>query len=72
MPKPRITKGEYEHFKGNHYEVLGLAKHSETLEELVLYKALYGKGEMWVRPIKSFLEKVEKDGKKVKRFKLVK
>jgi hypothetical protein len=72
MPKSRITKGEYEHFKGNHYEVLGVAKHSETLEELVLYKALYGKGDIWVRPVKSFLEKVEKDGKKIKRFKLVK
>lgn len=68
---PRITKGEYEHFKGKHYEVLGLVKHSETLEELVLYKALYGKEDMWARPIKNFLEKVEKDGKKVKRFRLL-
>jgi len=63
--------GKYEHYKGGQYEVLGIAKHSETLEELVVYKALYGQGELWVRPLKMFLEEVEFKGKKVPRFKYV-
>ena len=61
--------GKYKHYKGKYYEVLGLAKHSESLEDLVIYKALYGKHQMWVRPLKNFKEKVEVDGKKVSRFK---
>ncbi|KKQ23783.1 MAG: hypothetical protein US35_C0001G0027 [Parcubacteria group bacterium GW2011_GWA2_37_10] len=63
--------GKYEHYEGKQYEVLGIAKHSETLEEFVVYKALYGEGELWVRPLKIFLEEVESNGKKVKRFKYI-
>ncbi|MEK7180876.1 MAG: DUF1653 domain-containing protein [Patescibacteria group bacterium] len=63
-----IKVGKYRHFKGNEYEVIGVAKHSETLEEFVVYRALYGGGELWVRPKEMFLEKVNKDGKSVSRF----
>ena len=61
--------GKYKHYKGKEYEVIGLAKHSETLEELVVYKALYGEDALWVRPLKMFEEEVEIDGQKVPRFK---
>lgn len=64
----QIKKGIYRHFKGNEYEVLHLAKDSETLQTLVVYKALYGAGEVWVRPLKMFTETVEKDGKILPRF----
>ena len=64
-----LKLGKYRHFKGKEYEVVGLAKHSETLEEMVVYRALYGKKQIWVRPLKMFLEKVKKDGKKAPRFK---
>ncbi len=60
--------GKYRHFKGGEYEVLGLVKHSETLEELILYKALYGEEGMWVRPKDMFFDEKEIDGKMVKRF----
>ncbi len=63
-----IELGRYRHFKGNEYEVLGVVRHSETLEELVLYKALYGEGGTWVRPIAMWNEEVERDGKTFKRF----
>ena len=63
-----MEKGIYRHFKGNKYEVLGTAKHSETLEEMVIYKALYGNHDIWVRPVSMWDEVVELDGKKVKRF----
>ena len=66
-----IKYGKYRHFKGNLYEVVGFAKHSETLEELVVYKALYGKGELWVRPASMWNETVERDGKTFKRFTFV-
>ncbi|MGN1053206.1 MAG: DUF1653 domain-containing protein, partial [Candidatus Scatosoma sp.] len=59
-----VKKGRYRHFKGNEYEVLGTAKHSETLEEMVVYRALYGAGEVWVRPAKMWNETVEVNGKK--------
>ncbi|MBW2969642.1 DUF1653 domain-containing protein [Candidatus Woesearchaeota archaeon] len=65
-----VKPGKYKHYKGNEYEVIGTAKHSETLEELVVYKALYGEGQIWVRPKKMFLEEVEVNGQKVPRFKL--
>ena len=52
----------YRHFKGNTYEVLAVAKHSETLEELVVYRALYGEGAVWVRPLVEFLDTVTRDG----------
>ena len=60
--------GIYKHFKGNKYEVIGVAKHSETLEEMVVYKALYGDGGIWVRPISMWDEEVLHEGKKKKRF----
>jgi hypothetical protein len=65
--------GKYRHYKGKLYEVIGTAHHSETLEELVVYRALYespdfGKDALWVRPKAMFLEEVEVDGKKVPRF----
>lgn len=63
-----VAPGRYRHFKGNEYEVLGVGHHSETLEELVVYRALYGERKLWVRPLSSFLESVERDGKKVHRF----
>ncbi len=64
-----IPLGKYKHFKGNLYEVIGIAKHSETLEKLVVYKALYEKEhKLWVRPLKMFLETIIRDGKTFKRF----
>ncbi|MDP2873701.1 MAG: DUF1653 domain-containing protein [bacterium] len=66
-----IKLGIYEHYKGKKYLVLGVAKHSETLEDLVVYVTLYEneKSAMWVRPLAMFLEEVEVEGKKVPRFK---
>ncbi|MBI2175808.1 DUF1653 domain-containing protein [Candidatus Woesearchaeota archaeon] len=66
-----VKTGRYRHYKGNEYEVIGVAKHSETLEELVVYRALYGDHALWVRPKKMFSEMVEVDGKKVPRFQLI-
>lgn len=56
-----IPKGKYRHFKGGLYEVVGRAKHSETLEEMVVYRALYGQGELWVRPAAMWLEEVDRE-----------
>ena len=66
-----IKPGKYRHFKGNEYEVIGVAKNSETLEELVVYRALYGEHSLWVRPKAMFTEKVKVDGKEVPRFQLI-
>lgn len=63
-----FEKGIYRHFKGNKYQLLDVAKHSETLEEMVVYKALYGDGGVWVRPASMWDEEVEFEGKIVKRF----
>ncbi len=63
-----IKTGKYRHYKGNEYEVLFLAKHSETLETMVVYRALYGEGEVWVRPASMWNETITKDEKTVKRF----
>ncbi len=63
-----IKPGKYQHFKGKFYEVIGTAQHSETLEEYVVYKALYGEQKIWIRPAKMFTEIVEKDGKQIPRF----
>ena len=63
-----IKLGKYRHFKGNLYEVIGVARHSETLEEMVVYRALYGEGELWVRPVAMFKDTVSRDGKEIKRF----
>ena len=61
----------FRHFKGNLYRLEGFAQDSETLEEMVVYRALYGDGGLWVRPAKMFFETVERDGKTMKRFELV-
>jgi len=68
----KLKLGKYKHYKGNYYDVVGVAKHSETLEELVVYRALYGECGLWVRPLGMFLETLEIDGKKVPRFKFIK
>ena len=66
-----IRKGRYRHFKGNMYEVICIAKHSESLEEMVVYRALYGEGDLWVRPASMWDETVERDGKTFKRFEYI-
>jgi len=63
-----VKLGIYRHFKGNEYEVIGIAKHSETLEDMVVYRALYGDGGLWVRSAAMFEETVTRDGKTFKRF----
>ena len=63
-PRP----GRYRHYKGREYRVLGLARHSETLEPLVVYEALYGERGLWVRPAAMFVETVEHNGRRVPRF----
>ena len=63
-----IRPGRYRHYKGNEYEVLCMAKHSETEELMVVYKALYGEGQIWVRPASMWNETVERDGKTFSRF----
>lgn len=66
-----IKIGRYRHFKGNVYLVIGVAKHSETLEEMVVYRALYGDGGLWVRPSSMWDETIERDGKRFKRFEYI-
>ena len=63
-----IKPGRYRHFKGSEYEVIGLARHSETQEEMVVYRALYGDFGLWVRPARMWNETVERDGKTFRRF----
>lgn len=63
-----ILPGKYRHFKGNEYEVLFIARNSETLEDMVVYRALYGSFEIWVRPASMWNESVEADGKRQQRF----
>jgi len=63
-----LKKGVYRHFKGNLYELVGIANHSETLEEMVVYRALYGDGGLWVRPASMWCENVEHEGRTVSRF----
>ena len=67
-PAPAIPLGLYRHFKGGEYEVVGLARHSETLAWHVVYRALYGDGGLWVRPAAMFLESVAHGGEVVRRF----
>lgn len=66
-----IKSGRYRHYKGNEYLVLGVARHSETEEELVVYRQAYGDRGLWVRPLKMFLESVIVDGQSVPRFELL-
>ena len=68
---PKIMPGNYRHYKGNFYEVLSLATHSETLEPMVVYKALYGEQGIWVRPASMWNEEVETPDGTVKRFEYV-
>lgn len=70
-PLPRITLGHYRHYKGGEYEVVGVVRHSETLEPLVLYRPLHEDVGLWVRPFAMFLETVEHAGKRQARFSLV-
>ena len=63
-----VKPGRYRHFKGNEYEVIGTARHSETLEEMVVYRALYGEFGLWVRPAAMWNEIVERNGKTFRRF----
>lgn len=67
----QIKKGKYRHFKGKEYRVVGIARHSETLEDMVVYEALYGEGRLWVRPASMWNEEIERDGKKFKRFEFI-
>ena len=69
--KTGLIGREFRHFKGNRYRLEGFAKDSETMEEMVVYRALYGDGGLWVRPAKMFFETVERDGRTMKRFELV-
>lgn len=71
-----VKLGKYTHYKGKQYEVIGLARHSETLEELVIYKALYnseefGDNSLWARPKSMFFESVNIDGKEIPRFRYI-
>ncbi len=66
-----MQKGVYQHYKGNMYEVVGIAKHSETEEDYVVYRALYGEGKLWIRPKDMFIEIVTVGGKLVPRFELI-
>jgi hypothetical protein len=73
---PIIKIGKYRHYKGKAYEIIGIAKHSETLEDLVIYKALYdseefGKNALWARPISMFLETVVVNNNKIPRFEYI-
>ncbi len=63
-----IKLGKYRHFKGNEYAEIGIAKHSETLAPMVVYKALYGDGDIWVRPYEMWNETITRDGKTFQRF----
>ncbi len=66
-----VKIGKYKHFKGNEYRVLYIAKHSETLEAMVVYQALYGDMNIWVRPLSMWNELIERDGMSFKRFEFI-
>ncbi len=69
--KTDLKPGRYRHFKGSEYEVIAVASHSETLEPMVVYRALYGDNGYWVRPLEMFCETVERDGKIQPRFQYI-
>lgn len=64
----KLQKGKYRHFKGNEYELIDIATHSETMEPMVIYRALYGEKALWVRPLSMWTEHVERDGYSGPRF----
>ena len=66
-----VRPGRYRHFKGGEYEVLGVARHSEGLEDMVVYRPLYNDTGLWVRPVSMFLENIEREGRLVPRFALI-
>ncbi|MCI6937674.1 MAG: DUF1653 domain-containing protein [Clostridiales bacterium] len=66
-----IKPGKYRHFKGNYYEVIGIAHHTETMEEMVVYRALYGEHGLWVRPAVMWTETVDRDGYHGPRFQYI-
>ncbi len=68
MPNEKLKLGRYEHYKGGKYEVVGIARHSETNEELVIYRDIDEKNKIWARPLAMFSEEVELSGKKMPRF----
>ena len=67
----RLAKGIYKHYKGKLYEVIGVAQHSETGEQMAVYKTLYGDLSLWVRPLTMFEEMIERDGEQVARFEFI-
>ena len=67
-PLPEVLPGRYRHYKGGEYELVGVARHSETLETLVVYRPLYNDSGLWVRPYAMFVEDVEVDGRRQPRF----
>jgi len=71
MARSLVEGGHYRHYKNLDYQLLHIARHSETLEELVVYQALYGERGIWVRPLEMFCEEVEVGGERVPRFKRV-
>lgn len=66
-----LKPGKYRHFKGKEYELIGLATHSETMEPMVVYRALYGEGGLWVRPAAMWTEQIERDGYRGPRFQYI-
>lgn len=66
-----LQPGKYRHFKGRFYQVIGVARHSETEEPFVVYRPLYGEGDLWLRPLSMFEETVERDGELIRRFEYV-
>lgn len=67
-PLPELPAGRYRHYKGGEYELVGLARHSETLEAMVVYRPLYNASGLWVRPLAMFIETIELAGERVPRF----
>ena len=68
MTEQKLPPGRYRHYKGGEYEVIGIARHSESEEELVVYRCLYDNASLWVRPLSMFVEKIMIEGKEVARF----
>lgn len=68
MTEQELPPGRYRHYKGGEYEVIGIARHSESDEELVVYRCLYDNASLWVRPLSMFVEKIRIEGKEVARF----